>query len=129
MASSPTTTPLATPAGVLQYADADAEGSIKTVYAAGTKVYAIKVNNSSNAAKSYLKMWNSASALVLGTDVPDQIIEVNGSATDGGIVTISFMDGKTFATGLQVAITTTAPLAGTTSPSSSVALIIVHVPV
>lgn len=129
MASSPTSTSLATPAGVLQYHDADCENSIKTVYAAGTTVYAIKFNNSSNSARTFLKMWDSASALVLGTDVPDMIVECNGSGTDGGITTISFVSGKTFATGLQLCATTTAALAGSTSPSSSAIIDLIHVPV
>lgn len=128
MASSPISTSLATPSGVLQYHDADAEGTVKTVYGASTKCYAIKVDNSANAAISYLKIFDLATTVTLGTTVPDMIIECNGSGTDGGLTIISFLSGKTFATGFQVAITTTAALAGTTNPASSVILDVIHVP-
>lgn len=128
MASSPTTIPLAAPSGAVKYHDADAEGTVKTVSAGPTVVHAIKINNSANSAKSYVKLFNSAGTVTLGTTVPDEIIEVNGSGSDGGIRTEILIEGKTFDAGLQVAITTSPALATNTNPSSSVILDIAHVP-
>ena len=86
------------------------------VKASSTVVYAIEIDNTANAAASFVKLWNNAGAVTVGTTAPEEIILVPASST----VTLIYIRGKTFGTGLQVATVTAAGTAGTTSPTSSV---------
>lgn len=87
-------------------------------------MHSITIDNSANVAVSYVKMWDLAvGSVTIGTTVPDWIIKMPASTKR----TIPIPDGLAFATGLSVATTTTALLAGATSPASAVAIGIVHV--
>lgn len=67
-------------------------------------LYGIQVSNI-NAAVRYLKLYNKASAPIVGTDVAVKTIAIPGS-TAGGIANISFgTAGVAFATGLAYALT------------------------
>ena len=105
------------------FTDTDIEGTVVVVKSSSTVVHIITIDNSLNGAQSFLKIWNSAGVVTIGTTVPDEIIMIPASA----IITIAIVGGKTYATGLQVACTTTAVLAGVTSPTSAVTLRVVYV--
>jgi len=88
-------------------------------------IHSITIDNSANGAASYVKMWDLAVGdVTIGITPPDWIIKIPASKPR---FTIPIPDGLAFATGLAVATTTTALLAGTTSPSSAVAIGIVFV--
>jgi len=87
------------------------------VKASGGTLYAIHIDNSANASAVYLKLWDSAGAVVVGTTAPDFIIKVPASF-DGPVLLA--VEGITFASGLQAACVTEAGTAGTTSPGAAV---------
>lgn len=95
-----------------------------SVKGASAVVYSIEIDNTANAAASYLKLWNVASGSVtVGTTAPDATFLVPASTK----ITLVFPGGVTFGTALTEATVTTAGTAGTTSPSSSVIVRIVYV--
>ena len=82
-----------------------------------TTVYVVSVDNSANAAASYVKLYNNAAPTV-GTTAPDIILMCPSSVkrefwVGGGL-------GISFGTACSMACVTTGGTAGTTSPSSSV---------
>lgn len=94
---------------------ANAAVSIKAT--AGT-LYIVHVDNSGNAAAaSYVKLYDTAGAVTVGTTAPDWIIKVAG-AYHGDVLVVP--GGVAFASGLQVATLTAGGTAGTTSPTSAV---------
>jgi hypothetical protein len=88
---------------------------------AGT-TYVIEVDNSANAAITYLKCYHSNGAITVGTTAPDEIHLIPGLAK----VDIIPVGGKAFAAGLQVAAVTAGGTAGTTAPTSSTIVRIVY---
>jgi len=75
------------------------------------------VDNSLNAATSYLKLYNDAGPVVVGTTVPTLVIP----ATLGQTERWTNLDGYAFATALSFAcVTDGGGTAGTTSPASNV---------
>lgn len=99
----------------------------KTVSAASTnatsvkgsagKVYSIQATNV-NAAVRYLKLYNKATAPVVGTDVPVKTLSLQGGAT-GPCLVLTFPTGLEFSLGIAFALTTEATDAGTTGVSSN----------
>lgn len=86
------------------------------VKASSSVVYAIIVDNTANAAASYLKIYNLASGSVtVGTTVPDEVIYVPLSTK----ITLLYPQGKTFGTALTIATLTAGGTAGVTAPTSS----------
>lgn len=85
-------------------------GTIKNVF----------IDNSANAAISYVKFYDSASAVTVGTTVPDMILPCNASSR----YVYSFKNGVFFQNGIGVASVTAAGTAGTTSPTSDVVIYI-----
>lgn len=99
------------------YVNTDIDEVKAAITAASTVVYSIDVDNTANAAASYLKLWNVATGSVtVGTTVPDMIVEVPASGT----ASLYMPEGITFGTALVVACVTTAGTAGTTGPTSTV---------
>jgi len=83
---------------------------------AGT-LYAIYVDNSANAAEAeYLKLYDSAGAVVVGTTVPDFVFKIPAAFVGNLMIATS---GIAFAAGLQIAAVTAGGTAGTTSPTAS----------
>lgn len=90
---------------------------------AGT-LYVIHVDNSANAAAaSYVKLFDSAAAITLGTTVPDWVIKVPGAFVGNVLIATS---GIVFASGLQVATVTVGGTAGAVSPTGAVIVRIVY---
>jgi len=112
-----------TPDGLTRYENTDVDAVSGVKGAAGT-IHSIIVDNTLNAAITYLKMWNVASGSVtFGTTSPDYIIQIPASVKRS----IVFPEGLAFTVALSVAASTTAALAGVTAPTSSVPLQILYV--
>ena len=93
------------------------------VKASSAAIYQIELDNSANGAATYMRMYNTASTVTVGTTVPDSIIMVPASGT----VNFTMPTGWTFGTGLVLSSGTSATLATTTAPSSSFIVRIVYV--
>lgn len=121
-----TTVTLATVAGALEFQEtALGTGTAlagTVVKASAGTTYLIEVDNTANAAVTYLKCYHAVAAITVGTTVPDEIHLIPGLTK----IDILPVGGKAFALGLQVAATTTAALAGTTAPASSTIVRIVY---
>jgi len=102
--------------------DSDATSTAVAVKASSGVLYEIQVDNSANAAASYLKLYNTASPTV-GTTAPDMIILAPASAR----ITLALPSGVTFGTATSYACVTTGGTAGTTNPTSDVTVRIVYV--
>lgn len=114
---------LAPPSGAKVYRSTDIGGTKEAVKASSGAIYAIIVDNSANAAASYLKLWDAASGdVTVGTTAPDWVFKIPASVKR----TIPIPEGLAFGTALTAACVTTAGTAGTTNPSSDVDASIVH---
>lgn len=84
----------------------------------------IDVDNSNNSgAASFVKLFDSAGVIVVGTDDPDWILKVPPAFS--GPVLVS-PKGTVFANGLQVATLTEGGTGGVTAPASPVLVRIVY---
>ena len=114
---------LETPTGAFRYKNGATNNTKSGVKASSGTIYAIVIDNSANAAITYVKLWDVASGSVtVGTTAPDMVFEVAASTK----MSIVFPEGLVFGTALTEAAVTTPGTAGTTSPSSSVVLSIVY---
>jgi hypothetical protein len=114
---------ISVPSGAKRYENTATNNTKSAVKASSGTLYAVVIDNTANAAVSYVKLWNVASGSVtVGTTVPDFIFMVPASVKKTFIIA----DGIAFDTALTEATVTTAGTAGTTSPSSSVVLDIVY---
>ena len=103
--------------------DTDNENTAVAVKASSGTVYMIEVDNTANAAITYVKLWDTAQGSVtVGTTAPVMIIPVAASAK----ITLAVPTGIAFATAITVASVTTAGTAGTTSPTSAAIVRIVY---
>jgi hypothetical protein len=120
---------VASPAGLIQFNDTAMGGAAADgVKSSSAVVYSVFINNSANAAASYVKLFNLASgSVVIGTTSPDEIIFVPGLATITHYMFTSANPGKTFATALSACCVTTGGTGGTTSPGASVSVTINYV--
>ena len=96
--------------------DADVDETLEAgVNDGAATIYAITVDNAANAAITYMKFWNAATATV-GTTDPDMILMCPVSVAR----TFIFKTGNSFATALSYAAVTAAGTAGVTGPTSAV---------
>lgn len=102
--------------------DTDAGGTAVAAKASSAVVYQIEVDNTANAAASYLKLYNTGSPTV-GTTVPDWVVMIPASVERN----ITIPEGLTFGTALSYACTTAGGTAGSTSPTSDVIVRMVYV--
>lgn len=109
--------------GTKLFTDTDCAGAVVAVAAAASTLYQIEVDNTANAAVTYVKLWNTASGgVTLGTTAPDMILMLPASVSR----TFVFPSGVAFGTAVTVAAVTTAGTAGTTGPTSDVTVRIVY---
>ena len=98
------------------FVDTVSANSAVAVTTASTVIYSIHIDNSANAAQAeYVKIYNTAGAVTVGTTVPDMVLPVAAAQVDEWI----FPKGITLATGVAVSTVTTGGTGGTTSPGSS----------
>jgi len=82
-------------------------------------IYTIYIDNSGNAADSFLKLYNSKDPTI-GTTIPEMIVEVQQQR-----LVITSKQGIAFDTACSAAVLTAGGTGGTTSPSSAVHLAII----
>lgn len=111
------TVDISSPSGLKNYRNTDLAEVVAGVDSTSGTLHSIVVDNSANAAASYLKLWDAASGSVtVGTTAPDWTFKVPASTKR----TIVFHDGAAYATALSAACVTTAGTAGVTGPTSDV---------
>lgn len=109
--------------GATLFADTAQAAAAIAVATASKTIYQIEIDNSMNAAEDeYVKFYNTAGAVVVGTTVPDMVIEMRGSAKKSIVIP----DGLLFQTGIAVATVTTGGTAGTTPPTAPITVKIVY---
>lgn len=87
-------------------------------------LYVIHVDNSANAAAaSFIKLYDSAAAVTVGTTVPDWVIKVPGAFVGNVLIATT---GIAFGSGLQVATVTVGGTGGVVSPTGSVIVRVVY---
>lgn len=94
--------------------DTDADNTAENV--GGTTIYSLDIDNTANAAVTYIKFYNTANPTV-GTTAPHMIIHTAASVRR--IWTFATAPDS-FTTGMSMAGVTGAGTAGTTSPTSNV---------
>ena len=97
------------------FQDTVAANSAVTVKGSSAVITMIDVDNTANAAATYVKLWNSTGAITVGTTAPDMVLYVPASTRIAFVIPT----GVTWGTGTQVAAVTTAGTAGSTSPTSA----------
>jgi hypothetical protein len=110
------------PAGTNLFQETVIGATVDTVKNSGGTLFFIQIDNTANAAISYLKLFNTNAAVTLGTTVPDDVILVPASIK----LPLYYVGGKGFLSGLQAACVTTGGTGGVTPPGSSVVLIIIY---
>lgn len=114
---------ISVPSSAKRFSDTVSANAAVAVKASSGSVYSITIDNTANAAVSYVKMWDlAAGSVTVGTTAPDWCIKVAAGAK----ITLLVVDTMAFNTALAVATVTTAGTAGTTSPSSAVIVTIVY---
>ena len=99
----------------------NANAAIVIKGSAGT-LFLVYVDNSLNAAVSFVKLYDTAGAVTVGTTAPDWIYRVPA----GIKLPIALAGGVAFAAGLQVATVTTGGTAGAISPASAVTVVVAY---
>ena len=86
------------------------------VTTASTIIYMLDLDNTANGAEdNYVKLYNTAGAVTVGTTVPDHVFEVR----QGIRLVIVIPQGMTLQTGVAVSTVTAGGTGGTTSPGSA----------
>ena len=100
--------------------NANAAIAVKT---ASAVIRMIEIDNTANAAQdNYVKLYNTAGVVTVGTTVPDDVIEVPANTR----YSIVYPEGKTLNLGIAVASVTAGGTTGTTSPGSALIVRIVY---
>ena len=103
--------------------ETDADNTKSVVATAASTLYSVEINNAANTANSFVKLYdNVTGSVTVGTTDPDVILKAQASAK----VTYQFDQGIAFGTGMILACLTTAGTAGTTGPTSDVAVKLVY---
>lgn len=113
MAVTSTSLPTNLSASIIQDNDSNAT-SEDNVRNGATTVYMVDVDNSANAAVTYVKLYDATGPTV-GTTAPDMILKVTASARK---IFVFDMAGIAFTTGLSFASLTAGGTAGVTGPTS-----------
>lgn len=110
------------PAGATVFTESDLNTTVDTVKGSAGTIYVIEVDNTANAAITYLKLFHLATAVTLGTTAPNGVFLVPASTNQ----VFCPVPGLAFANGLQAACVTAGGTAGTTAPTSAVIVRIVY---
>jgi hypothetical protein len=108
--------------GASLYISTSVAGTALVVSAASTVIYEMELDNTANAAATYLRMHNTGT-VTPGTTTPDQMLMIPASTK----IALVYPSGVTFGTALTITAGTSATLATVTAPSSAFALKIVYV--
>lgn len=123
-----TQVPISTPSSIFEFTDTAIGNTADAVKGSSALVYWILVDNSANAASTYVKLYNlAAGSVTVGTTVPDEVIFCPANARITHVFYNNNSPGKTFGTALSACAVTAGGTAGVTAPSSSVSCTIVYV--
>ena len=92
------------------------------VTTASTIIYVLDLDNTANTVASFVKLYNTAGAVTVGTTVPDVIVRVPASKR----IEFVMVEGYVLGTGLAVSTVTVGGTTGTTSPTNSVVVKIAY---
>jgi hypothetical protein len=96
--------------------DTDVDETVESnVFDGACAMYAAYIDNSANAAITYVKFYDTDTAPTVGTTAPTMILMCNVSSEHIFV----FTSGVTFSVGLSIAAVTAAGTAGTTGPTSA----------
>lgn len=99
----------------------DLENTLEQIASAAKNIRAIYVDNSASASASFLKLFDSTSA-VLGTTVPTDQWRI----PSGEKITLFFMPALAYGTGIAAAVTLNAIASDTTVPGGTVNVELIH---
>lgn len=103
--------------GIKTARDSDCDSTAEiNIFGGPATVYVILISNPNGAAE-YLKMYDTASSVTVGTTVPDHIFMVAASQQP---VLYFCLEGWDFVNGVTIACVTAGGTAGTTNPTSDV---------
>ena len=80
-------------------------------------MYFVHIDNSANSNSLYLKLWD-ATAVTVGTTVPDYVLRVNPSSVKQYL----FTAGLNFTAAISYAVVDSGGTAGTTAPGTPISL-------
>lgn len=119
---------VSSPANEIQYTDTAMGATADAIKGSSALVYWVFVDNSANAAATYVKLFNlAAGSVTVGTTVPDEVIYVPALARVTHVLYNNNAPGKTFGTALSACAVTTGGTAGVTPPSSNASVTVVYV--
>ena len=111
------------PSGAKAFQDTDLEAVAVAVKAASAVLYMIEIDNAANAAEAeYVKIYNTAGAVVPGTTVPDLVILIPAAVKR----TLIWPEGLTLGTGLAILASTTGGTICTAAPTASLIVRVVY---
>lgn len=101
-----------------EHTDLQVDATVEYPATAAATLFGLTLDNSENSADSFVKVYDAASAVVLGTTVPEDIYRVKA----GQKRTIGYgrAAGKSFGSGVGLAAVTTGGVSGTTAPANKV---------
>lgn len=104
-------------AGSKIFTETDLENTGVAVVAAAATIYQMEIDNTANPAQVvYVKLYDTAGAVTVGTTVPDWVVRVPAGVKRS----INLADGFAMANGIVAACVTAGGTGGTTSPTNSV---------
>jgi len=107
----------ATIGGLSIYKNLDVNATGQNIKASSGQIYTITANNRSNAER-FLKVYNKATAPIVGTDIPVMTLPLDGKTGGGQTnVEIEISPGFAFSLGIGIAATTGIADANTGNPS------------
>ena len=115
------TTIRVTDLGAFVFEDTVSANAAVIVAEGAVTVYMIDITNA-QAAINYVKFYNTAGAVTVGTTVPDDVLQIVASDQRS----LVYPSGKLYSAGLQISTVTAGGTGGTTSPSSNVGVRITY---
>lgn len=100
---------------------ANTNAAVVVKASAGT-LYLVSIDNTALAAVIYVKLYDTAAAVTVGTTIPDWVFKITASI----LQPVVFAPGIAFSAGLQVATVTAGGTAGTTAPATPPTVRIVY---
>ena len=118
-----TTIDLAAISGAQVHINTDVDETEDDIDGGAGTLWAVLVDNTANAAVTYVKLYNAASgAVTVGTTAPDFIFAIPASVSR----TLVFPEGLAYSAALSIAAVTAGGTAGTTGPTSDVTARVVY---
>ena len=108
--------PFALPSGAQQFQDTNIGNTADVIKTSAGTLFVAEVDNTANVTPVYIKLYDTAGAVVVGTTVPDHVIKIQASKKQD--ISLA-MGGMPFAAGIQACCVTTGGTAGNTAPGGA----------